>query len=612
MVVKKVEEDNVKEVGDGENASEIESGLVNVENSSIDDANVEEEAAEGIVEEKGGEPPAEEKKDDAESVEYDGGEGERFQEPGDDECAEDDMSEPEEEIGRLEDEQMELSAHAKERKIKKEQEVFVGGLDRDAVEDDIKKAFEKIGEVIDIRLHKNPVTNKNKGYAFVRFASKEQASRALAELKTPIIRGKRCGLAPSEDNDTLFIGNICNTWTKEAIKQKLKEYGLDGVENVTLVPDAQHDGLSRGFAFVEFSCHNDAMLAYKRLQKPDAIFGHAERSVKVAFAEPLREPDPEVMAQVKSVFVDGLPPQWDEERVREYFKQYGEIERIVLARNMPSAKRKDFGFVDYNTHDAAVACINGLNNTELGDERSKTRVRVRLSNPLPKTQAVKGGLCGGFRVGRGGSGTGFPRFGRGFGRGGYANRGSFPRGTDFHGRGRGRTGRFAFAGDSYQEGSYSGFHGRQPFGGRGLRMGYDEEMVHPDFGRSRHVVERGRGRSFQPRRPQFQYESHYNQPVGGRYLADDPYLYDDVGHGMKRPYSMMDHEQPGYLEPNRLRPRFDHPDPAFPPRETHYQDSYGAGGSGYSRDYYSSSYGGSSFSSTYGPDRPYGSGGYYY
>lgn len=40
------------------------------------------------------------------------------------------------------------------------------------------------------------------------------------------------------------------------------------------------------------------MLAYKRLQKPDAVFGHPERTAKVAFAEPLREPDPEVMAQV--------------------------------------------------------------------------------------------------------------------------------------------------------------------------------------------------------------------------------------------------------------------------------------------------------------------------
>lgn len=84
----------------------------------------------------------------------------------------------------------------------------------------------------------------------------------------------------------------------------MKEYGVDGVERITLVADSQNEGLSRGFAFLEFSCHAEAMLAYKRLQKPDVIFGHHERTAKVAFAEPLHEPDPEVMSQVLLVSLD--------------------------------------------------------------------------------------------------------------------------------------------------------------------------------------------------------------------------------------------------------------------------------------------------------------------
>lgn len=75
--------------------------------------------------------------------------------------------------------------------------------------------------------------------------------------------------------------------------------------------------------------------------------------------------------QVKSVFVDGLPPYWDEDRVKEQFKGYGEIERVVLARNMSTAKRNDFGFVNFTTHEAAVTCIEAVNNMELGDGKSK-------------------------------------------------------------------------------------------------------------------------------------------------------------------------------------------------------------------------------------------------
>lgn len=44
------------------------------------------------------------------------------------------------------------------------------------------------------------------------------------------------------------------------------------------------------------------MLAFKRLQQPDALFGHPERTAKVAFAEPIKEADAEVMAQVLNYF----------------------------------------------------------------------------------------------------------------------------------------------------------------------------------------------------------------------------------------------------------------------------------------------------------------------
>lgn len=91
----------------------------------------------------------------------------------------------------------------------------------------------------------------------------------------------------------------------------------------------------------------------------------------MAFAEPSREPDPKVMAQVKSVFIDGLPPHWDEDYVRENLQVFGEISRIMLARNMPTAKRKDFGFVDFSTHEAAVSCVEGVDGKGLGDGNSK-------------------------------------------------------------------------------------------------------------------------------------------------------------------------------------------------------------------------------------------------
>ncbi|KAK3413829.1 hypothetical protein EUGRSUZ_I02363 [Eucalyptus grandis] len=543
-----------------------------------------------------------------------------FGEPGEEDIGEDDGDEPAEEGNALEEEHKELSLIAKEQKIKKEHEIFVGGLDRDAVEEDVRRVFERIGEIVEIRLHKDFSTNKNKGFAFVKFANKEHAKRALAEMKNPVIRGKRCGTAPSEDNDILFLGNICNTWTKEAINQKLKEYGVQGVESITLVPDAQREGLSRGFAFLEFSCHTDAMLAYKRLQKPDVVFGHSERTAKVAFAEPLRDPDPEVMAQVKSVFIDGLPPYWDEERVREQFKTFGEIVRVVLARNMSTAKRKDFGFVDFSSHEAAVACVDGINTSELGDANTKVKVRARLSNPRPKTQAVKGGMSGGFRIGRGSVGNN--RHGRGFGWGGHSyNRGDH-HSWGFHQRGRSQSSRMRFSYDHEFDNPHLDFHRRQS-SGRGGRRGISRAghymsghhapvgpSSRPPIDRSWHgYPDRGPGMHLPSRRLPYSPEEQYNRHFEGRQF-DDPYFYDSGAHGLKRPFPMTD-QYADYMEPSRVRPRFDYMDSSLPLCGSVYHDAFGVGSGPYPHDHYGSDYGGGPYPSYYGDDRSYG-GGYYH
>lgn len=125
------------------------------------------------------------------------------------------------------------------------------------------------------------------------------------------------------------------------------------------------------------------------------------------------------------------------------------------------------------------------------------KVKARLSNPLPKTQAVKGGMCGGFRIGHG-SGGATSNFGdlfvlriyfgnwvfellffkslsqnfqllagRGFGRVGrpfyHAN---FQRNRGFYQGGRGQTGRMGFPNEFEFDDPYTEFHGRQ-FTGRG-------------------------------------------------------------------------------------------------------------------------------------------------
>jgi len=73
---------------------------------------------------------------------------------------------------------------------------------------------------------------------------------------------------------------------KQIIKL-LHEAGIDKIEDVSV---------HRGFAFLDLETNKDAQNAWKKLQKKDA-FGKGQ-NIKVAWAEPLNDPDEEEMKKV--------------------------------------------------------------------------------------------------------------------------------------------------------------------------------------------------------------------------------------------------------------------------------------------------------------------------
>lgn len=63
---------------------------------------------------------------------------------------------------------------------------------------------------------------------------------------------------------------------------------------------------------------------------------------------------------MKSVYVEGIPSSWNESKLREFFGKFGEIERIVHSRDIHSAKRKDFAFVNFSAREAALSCMESF------------------------------------------------------------------------------------------------------------------------------------------------------------------------------------------------------------------------------------------------------------
>ncbi|KAK8964198.1 Polyadenylate-binding protein 5 [Platanthera guangdongensis] len=274
-----------------------------------------------------------------------------------------------------------------ERMKRRKAEIFVGGLDRSAKEEDLKRVFGKVGEILEVRMMMDGQTGKNKGYAFMRYADPSQAKRAVAELTRVEICGKTCGAAAVQ-SDAIFIGNIDKKWRDEDVIKLLKEAGVENIDTVKVVMDSNNIDSNRGYAFLELETNADAQRAYKKLQKKD-FFGKG-RNIKVSWADSFTVSDDEEMKKVKSVYAEGVPDSWDEVKLMDSFKKFGEIERIVLSRNIKSANRTDFAFINYKTRDAALSCIRTFRNDELSDNGSKINLTVALAKRVQKVKQNKG------------------------------------------------------------------------------------------------------------------------------------------------------------------------------------------------------------------------------
>ncbi len=61
-------------------------------------------------------------------------------------------------------------------------QVFCGKIPRDVYEDELIPLFEKCGTIWDLRLMMDPLTNLNRGYAFVTFTTTDAAQEAVNQV----------------------------------------------------------------------------------------------------------------------------------------------------------------------------------------------------------------------------------------------------------------------------------------------------------------------------------------------------------------------------------------------------------------------------------------------
>uniref|UniRef100_A0A8C4D9H1 Synaptotagmin binding cytoplasmic RNA interacting protein n=1 Tax=Dicentrarchus labrax TaxID=13489 RepID=A0A8C4D9H1_DICLA len=224
-------------------------------------------------------------------------------------------------------------------------EIFVGKIPRDLFEDELVPLFEKAGPIWDLRLMMDPLSGLNRGYAFVTFCTKEAAQQAVKLCNNNEIRpGKHIGVCISVANNRLFVGSIPKSKTKEQIVEEFAKV-TEGLNDVILYHQPDDKKKNRGFCFLEYEDHKTAAQARRRLMSGKVkVWGNV---VTVEWADPIEDPDPEVMAKVKVLFVRNLASTVTEEILEKAFSQFGKLERVK--------KLKDYAFIHFEERDVCAS-----------------------------------------------------------------------------------------------------------------------------------------------------------------------------------------------------------------------------------------------------------------
>ncbi|XP_031252191.1 flowering time control protein FCA isoform X2 [Pistacia vera] len=172
--------------------------------------------------------------------------------------------------------------------------LFVGSVPKTATEEDIRPFFEEHGHVIEVALIKDKRTGQQQGCCFIKYATSEEADRAIRALHNqhtlpggmgPIqVRyadGERERLGAVEYK--LFVGSLNKQATEKEVEEIFSPYGR--VEDVYLMRDEYK--LSRGCGFVKYSNREMALAAINALNGIYTMRG-CDQPLTVRFADPKR------------------------------------------------------------------------------------------------------------------------------------------------------------------------------------------------------------------------------------------------------------------------------------------------------------------------------------
>ncbi|XP_044740646.1 poly(U)-binding-splicing factor half pint isoform X2 [Chrysoperla carnea] len=180
----------------------------------------------------------------------------------------------------------------------------------------------------------------------------------------------------------VYVGSISFELKEDTIRQAFLPFGPIKSINMSWDPITQKH---KGFAFVEYEIPEAAQLSLEQMN--GVMIGG--RNIKVV-GRPSNMPQAqavidEIQEEAKNynrIYVASIHPDLSEEDIKSVFEAFGPIIYCKLAQGSSAHKHKGYGFIEYETNQAAMEAIASMNLFDLGGQYLRVGRAITPPNAL--------------------------------------------------------------------------------------------------------------------------------------------------------------------------------------------------------------------------------------
>lgn len=247
--------------------------------------------------------------------------------------------------------------------------LYVGDLDPSVDEGQLFDVFGQVAQVVSIRVCRDQTRRSSLGYAYVNYANAQDAARALGVLNFTPINGKPIRIMFSHRDPSIrksgyaniFIKNLDTSIDNKALQDTFATFG--NVLSCKVAVDS--NGQSKGYGFVQFENEESAQSAINQL---NGMLLNDKKVYVGLFIRRQERTQANGSPKFTNVYVKNLPETTTDQDLEKLFGAYGSITSAVVMRDA-NGKSRCFGFVNFQSPDAAAAAVEKLNGTTASDDK---------------------------------------------------------------------------------------------------------------------------------------------------------------------------------------------------------------------------------------------------